>query len=284
MQLLSTTAHPTLRQVRRLLCATPPELEREFIAMAELSAFNGAVANIGTSFLGKLEAGGKELQSILSTAQEQTAPLDDVLHVMDRSDFNLDQLRDGNTTIFIVLPAMRMVTHHRWMRLCMQPAFSALEQSPVPRGELPVLFVMEEFPSLGHMRSIETAAGLMAGFGVKLWFVLQDLGQLKTHYPRSWETFLGNTGVIQAFGNADDTTAEYLSKKLGNTTLLERQNVRINGQAMGHGDTGAREHIRHVRLLEPSEVTTHFARETERQLLLVPGKPPIYCRRLARDV
>ena len=39
-----------------------------------------------------------------------------------------------------------------------------MERAPVPRGALPVWFVLEEFPALGHMRSIETAAGLMAGF------------------------------------------------------------------------------------------------------------------------
>lgn len=41
-------------------------------------------------------------------------------------------------------------------------------KAPVPRGELPVWFVLEEFPALGHMRSIETAAGLMAGFSAAL--------------------------------------------------------------------------------------------------------------------
>lgn len=284
LQFLSTTSAPSLREVRRALNATPAELDALFAAMANSSAFDGVVGNIGSSFLGKMESAGRELQSILSTAQEQTAPLDDVMHVMERSDFKLRDLSRGNITIFLVLPAMRMATHYRWLRQFVQLALGALERYPVARGKLPVWFVLEEFASLGYMRSIEMAAGLMAGFGVKLWSVLQDLSQLKAHYPKSWETFLGNAGVVQAFGNADFTTAEYLSKALGNTTLVERQKVQISGQAMSHGDIGAREHLRHVRLLEPSEVTMHFARETGRQLLLVPGKPPIYCRRLGRDV
>jgi type IV secretion system protein VirD4 len=178
---------------------------------------------------------------------------------------------------------MRMGTHYRWLRLVIQLALAALERTRVPRGELPVWFVLEEFPALGHMRSIETAAGLMAGFGVKLWSVLQDLTQLQTHYPKSWETFLGNAGVLQAFGNADITTTECLSKRLGATQVMERQAVRLSGQAMSHGDTGLRENLRNVRLLDANEITLHFSRETNRQLVLVPGELPIYLERLAHD-
>ena len=270
----------TLREVRRTLSSTPPELERLFTAMTESAAFDGIVANIGASFLGKLEAGGRELQGILSTAQEQTAPLDDVAGITERSDFALTDLRSGNVTIYLVLPGMRMGTHYRWLRLVVQQALAAMEKAPVPRGQLPVWFMLEEFPALGHMRSIESAAGLMAGFGVKLWSVLQDFTQLQTHYPKSWETFLGNAGVVQAFGNADLTTTEHLAKMLGTTQVVERQMVRVTGGAMAHGDTGLRENLKSVRLLDANEITAWFSRESGLQLVLVPGRPPLYMQRL----
>lgn len=275
--LANSPAKASLREIRHLLCGTPPELEELFSDMIACEAFDGIVQNVGRTFLGKNE---RELASIMSTAQEQTAPLDDVLHVTERSDVTLTDLRSGKVTIYLVLPGMRMGTHYRWLRLVIQQALAAMERAPVPRGELPVWFVLEEFPALGHMRSIETAAGLMAGFGVKLWSVLQDLTQLKTHYPKSWETFLGNAGVIQAFGNADLTTTEHLSKLLGSTQMVEQQDVWVSVSAKSQGDSGRREHIRTVRLLDPNEITQHFARETNRQLIFVPGRPPIYLNRL----
>lgn len=283
LHLLATSSFQTLREVRRQLNGTPAELDRLFTAMADTDAFDGVVSNIGRSFLGKLEAGGRELQGILSTAQEQTAPLDDILSVTDRSDFTLADLASGKVSIYLVLPGMRMGTHYRWLRLVIQLALAALERNRIPRDQLPVWFILEEFPSLGHMRSIETAAGLMAGFGVKLWSVLQDLTQLQTHYPKSWETFLGNAGVVQAFGNADVTTTEHLSKLLGSTQVIERQGVRQSAQSMSHGDPGVREQLRSVRLLDPNEITRHFSRESNRQLIIVPGRPPIYMERLGRD-
>lgn len=279
MHLLKVTGKaPTLRELRRVMSGTPTDLEKLFTAMTDSPA--EAVANVGASFLGKLEVGQRELQSILSTVQEQTTPFDDVVHITERSDFDLSELRAGKMSIYLVLPSLRMGTHYRWLRLMIQLAMGAMEKSPVPRGQLPVWFVLEEFPSLGHMRSIETAAGLMAGFGVKLWTVLQDLTQLKTHYAKSWETFLGNAGVLQAFGNVDMTTSEYLSQRLGTTQVIERQEVRVTSSAMAHGDTGVRENLRSVRLLDPNEVTHWFARETGLQLILVPNIPPVYLQRL----
>ena len=85
---------------------------------------------------------------------------------------------------------------------------------------LPVLFVLDEIAALGRLEIIEKAAGLMAGFGVKLWSVWQDLGQLKRHYRESWETFLGNAGILSFFANSDMTTLEWLSKRMGDVELL----------------------------------------------------------------
>ncbi len=86
--------------------------------MTASDAFEGTVANIGAAFLGKLEQGGRELQSILSTAQEQTAPLDDILPITGSSDFQLKELGAGSMTIYLVLPGMRMGTHYRWLMTC----------------------------------------------------------------------------------------------------------------------------------------------------------------------
>lgn len=279
LHILTTTKKaPTLRQLRRLINGTPEELEKLFEAMRKSPI--EAVANTGSSFLGKLDMGPRELQSILSTVQEQTASFDDVADISERSDFKLTDLRSGTMTVYLVLPGLRMATHFRWLRLMIQQALVAMERAPVPFGKLPVWFVLEEFPTLGHMRSIETTAGLLAGYGVMLWSVLQDLTQLQTHYQKSWETFLGNAGTLQAFGNADTTTTDYLSKRLGMTQVIERQEVRVSGAAMAHGDLGRRENLRSVRLLEANEVTEWFARETGRQLVITGGGRPIYLERL----
>lgn len=140
--------------------------------------------------------------------------------------------------------------------------------------------MLEEFAALGNLRSVETAAGYMAGFGVKLWAVLQDLTQLKRHYQHTWETFLGNAGLIQAFGNVDATTTDYLSKLAGQTTIEEEKRGFVSSSSMQHGDLGVRFDLRSVPLLAPDEITYYFARDTHRQMVLVPGEKPVYMQRM----
>jgi type IV secretion system protein VirD4 len=85
---------------------------------------------------------------------------------------------------------------------------------------------------------------------------------------------------VQVFGNADYTTTEHISKLLGRTVVMERQDVRVSASGLDRGDLGMREVPRTVNLLDPFELTRWFARETGRQLLLVPGRPPLFLERM----
>jgi type IV secretion system protein VirD4 len=78
-----------------------------------------------------------------------------------------------------------MSTCNRWFRLFVNLALEAMEREK-HKPEIPVLAVLEEFHVLGYMQQIETAAALVAGFGMKLLIVLQDLTQLKRHYCEGW--------------------------------------------------------------------------------------------------
>ena len=58
-------------------------------------------------------------------------------------------------------------------------AMTDLARSPVI-PPAPVLFLLDEFAAaLGRLEPVERAMGLMAGFGVQLWPILQDLHQLR---------------------------------------------------------------------------------------------------------
>ena len=278
----------TLKTLRRHLTATTPELLRLLENMAANQEYDGIVANTGKGFKAKLDGSipSGEFRSILSTANEQTWPLDDVAGISQESGFRLSSLTETPMTVYLVLPATRLATHAKWLRLFINLTIAAIERNPVQgltEGALPVWLVLEEFAALGNMRSIETAAGFMAGMGCRLWVVLQDLTQLKTHYPKSWETFLGNAGVIQAWSNVDATTTEYLSKLIGQTTILETRMDSVSSHGHRQGDIGERTQFRTVPLLDPAEVTLHFSRETGRQLILVPGRPPIAINRLRME-
>lgn len=248
-----------------------------FDLMAQTEAFGGMVARIGRSFREKSE---REGSSVVSTAREQLAFLDSVpmAEVLEGSPLRLGNLKQQATTIYLCLPAARLATHARWLRLIVTLAVVELEKDQT-KPKHPVLLMLEEFAALQRLPAIERAAGFMAGFGVRLWTILQDLSQLQAQYDKSWETFIGNTGILQIFGNMDLATTQHISKMLGNAMVIERQDIRVSGSSMDHGDLGIRENPRSVPLLEPFEIVSHFARPTWRQLILSPGRPPIYMER-----
>jgi len=133
---------------------------------------------------------------------------------------------------------------------------------------------------LGHMKSVETAAGLMAGFGVKLWIVLQDLSQIKRLYKDSWETFVGNAGLSTFWSNSDKSTLDYLSDKLGQTAvLLERKSDTTMQQRLG-GATGAREELRVQKLAASHELEEMLERNTRRILVKAVGQSPVILQRI----
>jgi type IV secretion system protein VirD4 len=249
-----------------------------FLEMANQGGlFGGALAGSGTSFLRKAS---RERSSIVSTAETQTRFLDSVplQASLSASPVKLASLAERPTTIYLCLPSGQMEKHFRWLRLVVRLALMALERRGTwPRGKVPIVFLMEEFATLGHMPIMEQAAAYFPGFGVKLWCVLQDLGQLQRHYKQGWQTFLGNAGVLQFFGNADKITLDYISDRLGSLSF-----VRGKFGATGDDDKG-RDFIDKERLLYPHETAEAFSRGTGAQILIVEGQPPMALERLTFD-
>ncbi|MBO9457376.1 type IV secretory system conjugative DNA transfer family protein, partial [Paracoccus sp. R12_2] len=88
---------------------------------------------------------------------------------------------------------------------------------PVP-APAPALFLLDEFAALGRLEAVERGMGLMAGYGIQLWPILQDLSQLRDLYGARASTFLANAAVQQVFGVNDLDTAKWLSESIGKET------------------------------------------------------------------
>ncbi len=205
-------AERTLITVHRLLSTVGDENSQVMIDMRQNSFVGGlpmrAAAQIDT--LGDRAAG-----SVIGTAMEQTKWLDSLAmqDCLGSSEFTLADLKKRPTTVYLVLPPAYLNEHGRFLRLFVNLSLKVASQGGKPKHS--VLFVLDEFYALGTMSELAKSAGLLAGFGVKLWPIVQNLGQLKELYPDNWETFLGNAGLWQVFACNDETTARYMSERLG---------------------------------------------------------------------
>jgi type IV secretion system protein VirD4 len=159
-----------------------------------------------------------EIKNIKSTAITQTAFLDDpaIAHVLSASKFNMSDFKMMPCTLYIILPSRHIAAYSRFFRLIV---VSALDQLTSVPGGVRTLFMLDEFAQLGHLSAIENAFGLARGYNIQLWPFVQDLNQLKDLYKDRWQTFVANAGIVQWFAPNDTFTAEYLSKRIGKTTV-----------------------------------------------------------------
>ncbi len=121
-------------------------------------------------------------------------------------------------SVYLVLPADRLDTFNRWLRLLIQQSITVNARNIDQKPKQPILFMLDEVAALGRMSVITRALGLMAGYGLQIWSIVQSISQLEDIYGKGWETFIGNSGVLQYYGSRDLKSAEYFSKLAGVTT------------------------------------------------------------------
>lgn len=260
--------------------ADSPGMEGLRLEMENNGALGGAVQ---AAAIEMFERDPKEMNSVLSSARRHTTFLGfPAMRAVLQDHTELNDLRAlktmrGGMTIYLCLPAGRLATCNRWLRLFVNLALEAMEREQRRDAKLkkiPVLLCLDEFATLGRMEQVEAAAGQIAGFGCKLWPILQDIGQLEALYKERWQTFMGNAGVLQFFGNNDVKTLEYISRRLGKTTVIVESRGDVSaGQAQG-GATGLSRGPQVHDLLTAEEAARFFARDApgRRQLIIRAGK------------
>lgn len=107
--------------------------------------------------------------------------------------------------------------------------------------------------------------GLMAGYGLQLWPILQDMSQLRDLYGQRASTFVANAGVQQVFGVNDFETAKWLSQTMGQGTIGYQTESHKPGDMPTTGTS-----ITGRDLLTPDEI---MQLPPDLQLLRVQGQP-----------
>lgn len=224
-----------LGRVRDLLLLDGGEMKMLFERMLE--SHHHIVISTGARCLQKEE---RLLANVIASAQAQTHFLDSarIRESLSVSDFQFEELKTKAMTIYLVLPSDRLSAFSRWLRLLIQQAITVNARNIAVKPKKPVLFLLDEMPALGRLSMVEQAFGLMAGFGIQLWGIVQDVSQLKMIYGDGWETFIGNSGMIQYFGSRDRMTAEYFQALCGVTTVWNLSSAIARAFSTSHGQGG----------------------------------------------
>jgi type IV secretion system protein VirD4 len=277
----------SLQTVRTLL-SNPAKLEAIIRLMCESpDAWSGMLVRMGYQLTRFKD---NELASSLTTVSRFLKFLDTiaVAENSEESTFDPADLVKRKMTVYLVLPPQHVRAQQALLRLWIGTMLRAVVKGGLQENKL-VHFVLDEAATLGKMEAIDDAVDKYRGYGVRLQFYYQSIGQLRRCFPDGQDqTLLSNVSQI-FFGVNDKDTAQYVSERLGEQTIIVTsggmsRSTTYQG-SMGGTPTESRSFQRSDnwaqqarRLLKPEEVADLQIRTA---ITFTPGVPPI-CTTLIR--
>lgn len=151
-----------------------------------------------------------------------------------------------------------------------------------------LLLMLDELPALGKIDILETAIAYIAGYGGKMYLIVQDILQLEKVYGKE-NAIMANCHVRIGSAPNIPQAGEFLSKLTGKTTVVE-QKTSLSGDRAGHLKN-ASVSIQEVGrpLLTPDECMRLPAAKKDSDgkirvpgdiLVFVAGNPPIYGKQI----
>ncbi|UCI22856.1 type IV secretory system conjugative DNA transfer family protein (plasmid) [Mesorhizobium sp. B2-1-8] len=145
------------------------------------------------------------------------------------------------------------------------------------RRPLQVYFLLDEFRQLKKLSEITSKLPYVAGYNIKMAFIVQDLKNLDEIYGETArQSLMGNCGYQLVLGANDQATAEAVSKSLGRRTVRYKTESRTI-ELMGLHRRTKVEQLRERDLLMPQEIRQL---PSDKMLVLVEGQNPILADKL----
>ncbi len=287
--LLYVAQHPSVREPRDLVTArrwlrlpwkqenaAGESLLRICAGMADWE--NGPEAAIAGAN-GALELTEGPLQSFLMSARRDSHFLDDapIQNVMrpSRQEISAKEAALERKMVFVVIPDAYAESHKGWLRLVVSSFafyFRLYQHARKTWANRRHIFI-DEWPNLQRLEAAQQGVTVTRGLGCMWHLYCQDFARPKDLYGSAWEGFFASS-VVQAFGINDNTTLEYLSRRMGNTTVETVQEAEDRFRKRNFGEAGRP-------LMTPDEIARLCGRNSNQQLIIHTGCDPLFCSRYA---
>ena len=206
---------------------------------SEAEAVHIFVASSAREMLNKAD---NELSGVVSTAVANLALYRDPIVAANTAacDFRISDLMNGDSasSLYLVIrpsdidrlrPLIRLILNIILRRLTEEMEFA--EGRSVAGYKHRLLLMMDEFTSLGRLEIFERSLAFMAGYGLKTYFIVQDLTQLHAAYTKD-ESIMSNCHIRIAYAPNKIETAKVLSDMTGKTTVITRK-TSLSGNRSG---------------------------------------------------
>lgn len=229
-----------------------------------------------------------ERGSVISTAQSYLALYRDPILAknVSRSDFKVTQLANSEKPVSLYLcvsaedkdrmkPLIKLVVS-QIIRILMRPEIKFVNGREVKPHRHGVDVVLDEAMALGKLEVLQESLGYMPGYGVRALIVVQDREQQLEYYGQH-TTMPGMCRVTVAFAPTENTTAEWLSAKTGEATVVE-DDTSTSGSRTGVWLKNVSHNYRSVKrpLMTPGEIQRLPAAVKEGDKVVAPGNLLIF--------
>ena len=231
------------------------------------------------SFLQKAD---KERSGVISTLNSELElwanPLIDTATAT--SDFSIMNFKKKKTTVYVGLTPDNINRLQKLMRIFYQQAtdFLCAKMPNIKEEPFGVMFLMDEFPSLGKMEQFKTGIAYFRGYRVRLFLIVQDTQQLKgTYEDAGMNSFLSNSTYRVTFAANNYETANMISQLCGNKTVQQASQSLPRFFDMNPATRTINVSEVQRALLLPQEVITL---PRDEQIVLIESMPPIRSKKI----
>ncbi len=228
-----------------------------------------------------LQKADKERSGVVSTMNSSLElwanPLIDTATAS--SDFNIMDFKRKLTTVYVGLTPDNLKRLQPLMQVFYQQATEFLARR-LPSKDDPygVMFMMDEFPTLGKMEQFMSGIAYFRGYHVRLFLIIQDTQQLKGIYEEpGMNSFLSNSTYRITFAANNYETANLISQLCGNKTVESVSASKPKFLDFNPASRSLNVSKAQRALLLPQEV---IMLPRDEQIILIESKPPIKTKKI----
>lgn len=251
------------------------------------------IASIAQSMLNKADA---ELSGVVGTANAALNLFTDPIigKNTNKSDFRIIDLMNGDKpmSLYLVIPPSDLKRLEPLFNLFVNMTLKILTSNKLEfeSGQAirsykhRLLFMADEFPAVGKIDIIEKGIAYIAGYGIKLVLIVQDLKQLYQIYGHQ-ESIISNCHIRIAYTPNTAETAKMISDWAGVRTVVKKQithSGKLSQVHMSNASITTQEVSRplitvdEVMRIAGAKKKGNEVIEAGDMLIFIAGQPPIY--------
>ena len=196
-----------------------------------------------------------------------------------KSDFNFTSMKTDPITVFIGLTPDNIQRLKPLMCMVYQQATAFMSQHmPTKEEKYGVLYLMDEFPTVGKLEQFLAGIAYFRGYHVKLFLIVQDTQQLKgTYEDTGMNSFLSNSTYRVTFAANNVDTAKLISELIGNQTVQSDSDSHSKWFSLNANQGSVSISQTQRALLMPQEVI-NLPRDNE--IILIEANPPVKTKKI----